>query len=100
MPVLTYRYITHVPGVRSGRAVIEGTRIAVHDVVAQILNGADINAVVGSFPSITRAQVYEALAYYEDNKEEIDLLVAQQMAGVERRGSSSTTMSPSRSLGF
>ena len=84
MGVLTYRYITQVPGVRSGRAIIEGTRIAVHDIVGQILNGADINTVVGSFPSITRAQVYEALSYYEDNKEEIDLLVAQQMAGVER----------------
>lgn len=84
MGVLTYRYITQIPGVRSGRAIIEGTRIAVHDVVAQFLNGADVNSVVASFPSLTKAQVYEALAYYEDNKEEIDLLVAQQMAGVER----------------
>ena len=32
------------------------------------------------FPNLTRAQVYECLAYYEDHRGEIDLLVARQMA--------------------
>ena len=83
MPTTAYRYITQVPGVRSGRHVIEGTRIAVHDVMGLMLNGADVDDVVRSFPVLTRAQVYETLAYYEDNKSEIDLLVAQQMAGAD-----------------
>jgi uncharacterized protein (DUF433 family) len=29
---------------------------------------------------VTRAQVYECLAYYEDHRGEVDLLVAEQMA--------------------
>jgi hypothetical protein len=29
---------------------------------------------------LTKAQVYECLAYYEDHRGEIDLLVARQMA--------------------
>ena len=76
----TYRYVTQTPGVRSGHPIISGTRIAVHDIVGLVLNGADIDAVVRSFPALTRAQVYEAMAYYEDNKSDIDLLIARQMA--------------------
>ena len=83
MPTTAYRYITQVPGVRSGHPVIEGTRIAVHDVMGLILNGADVDGAVRSFPALTRAQVYESLAYYEDNRSEIDLLVAEQMAGAD-----------------
>ena len=78
-----YRYITHAEGVRSGRAIVEGTRIGVHDIVSLILNGASVDEVVRSYPVLTRSQVYEALAYYEDNKDEMNLLVSQQMAGAE-----------------
>ena len=79
----TYRYLTSLDGVRSGRAIIEGTRIGVHDVAGLVLNGATVDDVVRSFPAVTRAQVYECMCYYEDHKDEIDLLVAQQMAGAE-----------------
>lgn len=75
-----YRYITRQDDVRSGNAIIEGTRIGVHDVVGLFLNGATPDDVVRSFPDLTRAQVYECLAYYEDNREDIDFLVAGQMA--------------------
>ncbi len=78
-----YRYITRQKGVRSGRAIVEGTRLGVHDVVGLILNGATVDDAVRSFPSLTRAQVFECLAFYEDNKDEIDLLVASQMAGAD-----------------
>ena len=60
---------------------MEGTRIGVHDVVGLIVNGAAIEDVLRSFPDLSRAQVYECLAYYEDHRTEIDALVADQMAG-------------------
>jgi uncharacterized protein (DUF433 family) len=75
-----YRYIVTIPGVRSGRPIIEGTRIGVHDILGLVLSGSSVDDVVKSFSAITRAQVYEALAYYEDHKAEIDLAVAEQMA--------------------
>jgi len=74
-----YRYIVKAPGVRSGHAIVEGTRIGVHDVVAMMRTGANIDGIVASFPRLTRAQVYECLAYYEDHKSEIDPLVAAQV---------------------
>jgi uncharacterized protein (DUF433 family) len=52
----------------------------VHDVLGLIVNGAGIDDVVRSLPDLTRAQVYECLAYYEDHRAEIDALVARQMS--------------------
>jgi uncharacterized protein (DUF433 family) len=76
-----YRYITHLPGVRSGTAIVVGTRIGVHDVVGLLQNGETVDTIVARcFPDLTRAQVYECLAYYEDHRGEIDVLVARQMA--------------------
>ena len=80
MPATGYRYLVNVPGVRSGRTIVEETRIGVHDVVALIVNGSSIDDVCRSYPDLTRAQVYECLAYYEDHRAEIDALVASQMS--------------------
>jgi uncharacterized protein DUF433 len=51
----------------------------VHDVVGLIINGASVEDVCRSFPDLSRAQVYECLAYYEDHRTEIDALVAEQI---------------------
>ena len=59
---------------------MEGTRLGVHDVVGLIVNGASVDDVLRSFPDLTRAQVYECLAFYEDHRTDIDALVAEQMA--------------------
>ena len=83
MIATSYRYIVRAPGVRSGHPTVEGTRIGVHDVVAMIKTGASIDQVVASFPRLTRAQVYECLAYYEDHLSEIDPLAAEQIADLE-----------------
>ena len=76
-----YAYITRISGVRRGTAIIVGTRIGVHDVVGLLQNGETVDSVVlQSFPELTRAQVYECLAYYEDHRGEIDALIARQMS--------------------
>ena len=76
-----YRYITRTPCVRGGNAIIEDTRVGVHDVIGLLQNGETIDTItVHCFPHISRAQVYECLAYYEDHRGEIDVLVARQMA--------------------
>jgi uncharacterized protein (DUF433 family) len=76
-----YKYIARRPGVRGGNAIIAGTRIGVHDVIGLLQNGETVDTItVNCFPDITKAQVYECLAYYEDHRGEIDLLVARQMA--------------------
>lgn len=77
----SYRYIVRSPGVRGGNARVDGTRIGVHDVVGLLQNGETVDSITATcFPSLTKAHVYACLAYYEDHKGEIDLLIARQMA--------------------
>jgi len=77
----SYRYIVRSPGVRSGNAFVEGARIGVHDVIGLLQNGETVDTLTANcFPQLTLSQVYECLAYYEDHRGEIDVLVAGQMA--------------------
>jgi uncharacterized protein (DUF433 family) len=77
----SYRYIVRSPDVRGGNPRVEGTRIAVHDVAGLLQNGESIESITATcLPMITKAQVYECLAYYEDHRGEVDVLVARQMA--------------------
>jgi uncharacterized protein (DUF433 family) len=77
----TYRYITRQPGVRGGHPIVAGTRIGVHDVIGLLQTGETVDSIVSRcFPNLTRAQVYECLAYYEDHRGEIDVLVARAKA--------------------
>jgi len=81
----SYRYIVRSPDVRGGNARVEGTRIAVHDVIGLLLNGESVESITASpLPMLTKAQVYECLAYYEDHRGEVDLLVARQMTDDQR----------------
>jgi uncharacterized protein (DUF433 family) len=76
-----YRHIVRSQDVRSGHARIEGTRIAVHDVVGLLQTGETVDSITPKcFPTLSRAQVYECLAYYADHRGEVDLLIARQMA--------------------
>jgi len=80
MPATAYRYLVKLPGVCQGRTIVEGTRIGVQDVMGLIVNGASIEEVLRSFPDLTRAQIYECRAYYEDYRTEIDALITEQMS--------------------
>ena len=70
---IAYRYLVQIPGVCKGRTIVEGTRIGVHDVVGLIVNGATIDDVLRSLPDLTRAQVYECLAFYEDHRPDLTI---------------------------
>lgn len=85
MHATSYRYLVNLSGVRGGHTTIEGTRIGVHDIIGLLQNGETIDSISSPrcFPIVTKAQVYECLAYYEDHRGEIDVLVARQMAPAE-----------------
>ena len=76
---MNYRYIVKTEGVRGGNARIEGTRIGVHDVVAYFLLGRDVDGIRAAFPDLSRAQIFECLAYYEDHQAEIERLALPQI---------------------
>jgi uncharacterized protein (DUF433 family) len=74
MPARTvYPHITKDPGVRGGRACIDGTRIAVLDIVCLLKEGRRPDEMVGVFASpLSLAQIHAALAYYYDHPNEIE----------------------------
>ena len=60
------------PSVCGGRPCIAGTRIRVQDVfVWHELQGQSADEIVSRFPQITMADVYAALSYYWDHRDEI-----------------------------
>ena len=69
----TYPHIVKRQGVCAGEAVIEGTRIAVWNIVGYYYKlGMSAEDIVAEWSYLTPAQVFCALAYYHDNKQEIE----------------------------
>jgi uncharacterized protein (DUF433 family) len=65
-------HIDITPGICSGRPRIAGTRIRVENVVRWTELGMEPDDIVASYPQLTPADVHAALAYYFDNRDEIE----------------------------
>ena len=73
LPTAPYPHIVRAEGVCGGEAVIEGTRIAVWHIVSYYYKlGMSVEDILAEWTYLTAAQVFSALAYYHDNKDEID----------------------------
>jgi len=69
---IAYRYITMNEEILSGEPIIKGTRTPVRSIVEKWRIGYTPEDIVRGLPHLTLAQVFEAMSYYYDNKEEID----------------------------
>lgn len=73
MQNVTAQHITKTPGICGGRACIAGHSIRVMDIVVWHEKRAmSPEEIVYQFPGITLADVYAALTYYLDNRQEIE----------------------------
>lgn len=70
-------YIVKVQGVSSGEPIILGTRTMVRTLVEQYQLGNSIEEILWDFPHLTSAHIHDALSYYHDHKQEMDLLLEQ-----------------------
>ena len=70
-----YTHIARSPRFLGGEARIAGHRIRVRDIVAaRDVGGLSPEEIAANvYPGLSLAEVYAALAYYEDHREEIDL---------------------------
>lgn len=67
--------IVRTEGIVGGRPRIDGTRISVAHIVAYyqvLLDDMIIQQLLNAFPHLTETQVWAALEYYRDHREEID----------------------------
>ncbi len=68
----TVSHIQCTPGVCGGKPRIAGHRIRVLDVALwHEYQGLSADEIVARFPQLTLAEVYSALSYYHDHREEI-----------------------------
>jgi uncharacterized protein (DUF433 family) len=76
--------IVRTPGTCGGKPRIDGHRIKVeHVAICHERMGMSADDIVTSHPTVTLAQVYAALAYYYEHKDEIDADIAEGERFVE-----------------
>ena len=66
---MDYRhYIEIVPGKRSGKPCIVGTRITVHDVLGYMAGGMSEKEILADFPDLTIESIRACLAFAADRE--------------------------------
>ncbi len=79
-------HIVRRAGVCGGEPVIRGTRISVRFLATLIRGGATPEQIILAYPHLGLAQVYDALSYYFDHRQEIDREIEQnRLSAVMRR---------------
>ncbi len=82
---VVHPHIASDASVCGGSPSILGTRFSVRSVVHYVLRlGLTPEELVERFPHLTLAHVYDALAYYYDNRGEIDADIAANREDVVR----------------
>jgi uncharacterized protein (DUF433 family) len=69
----SHPHIVKIDDVCGGEAIIEGTRIAVWHVVGYYYQvDMSVEEILADWDYLTPAQIFDALAYYHDHRDEID----------------------------
>jgi len=79
-----YSHITKNPKVRCGKPCIEGTRVAVEDIVFYFQRGYPAERIQEEFTQLNLAKVYAALSYYHERKDEIDASIQAKEGTTEK----------------
>lgn len=80
------KHIVRTPNIYGGKPRIEGHRIAVHDIAVSSNMGLTPEQIISErYPTLSLSQVYAALLYYSEHKEEIDREIAEEAADIRAR---------------
>jgi uncharacterized protein (DUF433 family) len=69
---LDHPYVESVTDVLGGEPVILGTRTPVRAIVERWKFGESVEEIARSLPHLRLAQIFDALGYYDDHREEIE----------------------------
>lgn len=80
------KHIVRDPDVYGGKPCIAGHRIAVHDIAVSHNQGYTPEEIVRDlYRTLTLPQVYAALLYYYEHKDEIDREIAEEAEDIRAR---------------
>lgn len=81
MHKVLHPHIVSDPAICGGSPCLAGTRITVRTVVVYVLHhGVSPEDLLGYYPLVSLASIYDALSYYYDNRKEIDDEIAANLA--------------------
>jgi uncharacterized protein (DUF433 family) len=66
-----YRHVVRDAGILSGEPIVRGTRIPVRAIVETWRMGVAAEEIRTHFPHLSPAQIFDALAYFDDHQDEI-----------------------------
>lgn len=75
--------IVRDPRVLDGEPTVQGTRVPVRSIILAHQYYGDVARVCQAYPSLDRAAVEEALAFYRANLAEIDRYIAENEAELD-----------------
>ena len=84
----TYEYIARREDVLGGEPIIQGTRTPVRAIVEEWRRGTPPEEIPDGMPHLTLAQVFSALAYYSDHRDEINARIERNRISEAQLGSS------------
>ena len=87
--------ITKNPAIFSGRPIINGHRITVHDIVVHHRAGMSVEELAEGY-SLTPEEIAAALAYYREHKATIDRQIAADRREFARRAAADTSPAAER----
>lgn len=67
-----YIYVEKDINKYEGKALIKDTRVPVVSIINHYRSGMNLEEILEGYPNITAAQMFDAISYYFDNKEEIE----------------------------
>jgi uncharacterized protein (DUF433 family) len=86
MTTVTYAHIAHSP---EGVPYLNGTRTKVEEVaLAHLAHRWDAEEIQRQYPELSLGQIYSALAYYYDHREELDRSIDEGLREVAQIRSS------------
>jgi len=74
---MNYReFIEIVPGKRSGKPCIKGTRITVADILGWLASGMSHEEIIQDFPRLTTNDISASLSYAADRERHVSVIAA------------------------
>lgn len=72
-----HRFVTSDPAVKNGEPIISGTQTTVRSILRLYRSGVALESIPQYKPWINLAQVYDAMSYYHEHRQELDELFAK-----------------------
>lgn len=86
------KYIVRDDDIYGGKPCISGHRIAVHDVAVWHNAGYAPDRIIAEiYPTLRLPEVYAALLYYHEHKDEVDAEIAAENAEIRARAAADTS---------